>query len=104
MCENEKIFHASPADALQQTVPYLIAKWIESNHNINLFPWYFTRSETYNDFLLDQCESITVAVLRYAPHMLAECVQTWHFESLDHMLREHEVNQLQSINRHFVVR
>lgn len=93
ICENS--FQMTHVDALKKTIPYLIAKWIEHNYDINLFPWYFTSSESHNDFLLDENECIAVAVLRHAPNLLPEYVQMMQAESLESILRRHEVSHSQ---------
>lgn len=82
------------ADALKKTIPFLIAKWIGNNYTISLFPWYFTRSSSSNDFLLDENETIAIAVLRNAPNLLPEYVQMMQAESLQSILRHHEVSQI----------
>lgn len=89
----ESTLHTTHIDALKKTIPYLIAKWIQNNYAINSFPWYFTRSESHNDFLLDENECIAVAVLRHAPNLLSEYVQMMQAESLESILRGHEVRR-----------
>lgn len=89
----ESTLHTTHIDALKKTIPYLIAKWIQNNYAINSFPWYFTRSESHNDFLLDENECIAVAVLRHAPNLLSEYVQMMRAESLESILRDHEVSR-----------
>lgn len=99
MCEN--IFHTTHVEALKKTIPYLIAKWIGNNYEIRLFPWYFTSSSSHNDFLLDENESIAIAVLRHAPNMLTEYLQMMQVESLQNVLREHKVSPFEQYLHHF---
>lgn len=90
ICEN--VFHTSYANALKKTISYLIAKWIRNNYAIRLFPWYFTNSPSHNDFLLDENDSIAIAVLRHAPNMLHEYLEMMQEQLLESILSKREVN------------
>lgn len=89
----DDVFRTNYYDVLKKTIPYLIAKWIGKNYDINLFPWYLTRSSSQNDFLLDENESIAIAVLRNAPNLLPEYVRMMQVESLESILRRNEVKK-----------
>lgn len=85
--------HIDVFDLTRHSIPYLISKWISHNLHISGFPWHLTKSESFEEFVLDNKDSIVMAVLQHQRDFLEDLMQMMNASSLAQLLTDVRFDQ-----------
>lgn len=79
LCKHLNVDHAT---IIEESISFLLGKWLIKNYNISKFPWYLTPSLTQSDFFYDYLNVVTVSILRHRPQILVDFVSIMPGETM----------------------
>lgn len=69
-------------DATSDAIPFLIYKWIDNSCHITEFPWYLSKQQNIDEFILMNKNLIAATVLKYRPEFIGNFLKMLNETSL----------------------
>lgn len=75
-------------DLIQDSLPYLITKWVSQSMSLNGLPWHISNARSLDDFVSIHRNLVVIAVLKYQRGHIDRMLETMGVDSLLPLLND----------------